>query len=174
MKLWNDGNVVKDNVGADKTPHPSISNVIWIMSSDTLFFSWTNYFQIMRRQCCPCRWALLQNIIRRELPKVDPWNLPKKSYHDLLRTSKNMPNVRSGPCALSLGSQKEKGNHESIAENQGGGNYKLNGNQMIIRLSNKKIFGLAFIHRSSISFASGSSSKAGPLVINNYMTLLRQ
>ena len=32
-----------------------------------------------------------------------------------------MPNVRSGPCALSLGSQMEKRNHESIAKNQGGG-----------------------------------------------------
>ena len=57
---------------------------------------------------------------------------------------------------------------------KGGGSCKPNFNPMINRLSNKKIFVLTFIHRSSISFASGSPSKAGPLVTNNYMTLLRQ
>ena len=36
----------------DKAPRPSISDVIWTLSSATLFVSSTNYFQIVRRQCC--------------------------------------------------------------------------------------------------------------------------
>ena len=34
----------------DKAPRPSISDVIWILSSDTI--CQTNYFQIVRWQCC--------------------------------------------------------------------------------------------------------------------------
>ena len=40
----------------DKAPRPSISNVIWILSSDTLFVSSTNSIQIVRRQCCLSQW----------------------------------------------------------------------------------------------------------------------
>ena len=36
----------------DKAPRLSISIVIWILSSDTLFASSTNSVQIVRRQCC--------------------------------------------------------------------------------------------------------------------------
>ena len=56
MKLpWHYNSFVKQNLQRallDKGSCPSISNVIWILSSDTLFVSLTKYFQIVRRQCC--------------------------------------------------------------------------------------------------------------------------
>ena len=65
----------RNDVNIDKAPRLSITIVIWILSSDTLFVTPTNSIQIVRRQWC--RWfdsadVITMNLsIRVQLPGHD-------------------------------------------------------------------------------------------------------